>query len=109
MLQRNFKHNFSSLHKGWINVLAEWLKHSDKRVSARATHTLANLDCDDMFNASYGARVLLLHPSYRSFIAKNCVDVVFIHGLLGGALVTWRQRDVGLYQITFCGKSLYFL
>ncbi|KAF2904971.1 hypothetical protein ILUMI_01214 [Ignelater luminosus] len=89
---------------GWIGVLAEWVKESDIRISAPAARTLANLDSDDEFDAVYPQRMYVLHPMLRSDQNTN-VDVVFVHGLLGGVFFTWRQRDRNETTIGFLGKK----
>lgn len=71
-------------------MLAKWAQDKDKSISVPATQCLANFDLDDPLNARYGRRVFPLYPTTRSMLPK--VDVVFVHGLLGGLLFTWRQR-----------------
>lgn len=77
---------------GWIGVLAEWLKHSDIRIAVTAAKTLANLDLDDEYNHLFSPSIFALHPILRDEKEK-LVDVIFVHGLLGGVFYTWRQRS----------------
>lgn len=44
-------------------------------------------DTDDL----YPSNLYLLHPVNRTQKCQE-VDVIFVHGLLGGVFFTWRQR-----------------
>ncbi|KAK0085773.1 hypothetical protein PV326_005798 [Microctonus aethiopoides] len=77
---------------GWIGILAAWSRHSDIRLAAPAARALANLDLDANNNEKFPRRIYLLHPMHRVQRSPK-LDVIFIHGLLGGVFVTWRQRD----------------
>ncbi|XP_067008615.2 protein SERAC1 isoform X2 [Anabrus simplex] len=77
---------------GWIGVLAEWAQDPDIQISVPAAKALANLDADDDMHNLYVNGMFPLHPLWRTLEPVK-VDVVFVHGLLGGVLVTWRQRD----------------
>ncbi|XP_014473260.1 PREDICTED: protein SERAC1-like isoform X2 [Dinoponera quadriceps] len=77
---------------GWIGILSRWSRSDDIRLSAQAHRALANLDAEANEGAKYPRRIYLLHPSHRNH-ATTKMDVVFLHGLLGGVFVTWRQRD----------------
>lgn len=94
---------------GWIGILAQWLKHSDIRLSASAAKSLGNLDRDANYNYTYPRGVYVLHPTLRSE-SEGEVDVVLVHGLLGGVFYTWRQRTsnenstlglLGKYQLFY--------
>lgn len=84
--------------------MASWTNESDVRLATTAATALANFDIDDNFNAEYNKRVYLLHPMHR--VDQNSkVDVVFVHGLLGGVFFTWRQRDRKEFTSVFRGKT----
>ncbi|KZC14051.1 PREDICTED: protein SERAC1-like [Dufourea novaeangliae] len=76
---------------GWVGALVEWSHNFDIRLSVPASRALANLD-DENECVKYPRRVYLLHPLYKTR-TNTKLDVVFLHGLLGGVFVTWRQRD----------------
>lgn len=78
---------------GWIGILAAWSKNKDIRLSVPAGCALANLDLNNNKNVKYPRHVYLLHPLRRTEIVPK-LDVIFLHGLLGGVFVTWRQRDM---------------
>ncbi|KRT83451.1 hypothetical protein AMK59_3230 [Oryctes borbonicus] len=61
------------------------------RLSVTAGRTLANLDKDDQYNAKYEKGIYSLHPMLRTD-QQTKVDVIIVHGLLGGVFYTWRQR-----------------
>ncbi|XP_015109817.1 protein SERAC1 [Diachasma alloeum] len=77
---------------GWIGVLASWARHEDVRVAAPAARALANLDVDFHGDEKFHKRIYLLHPMHR-VSTKPELDAIFIHGLLGGIFVSWRQRN----------------
>lgn len=85
--------------------MARWSRSDDIRLSAQAISALANLDTDGNEGAKYSQRVYLLHPLYRVHAATK-MDVVFLHGLLGGIFVTWRQRDVDTSAFQVTGSSI---
>ncbi|KAL0099697.1 hypothetical protein PUN28_019834 [Cardiocondyla obscurior] len=78
---------------GWIGILSRWSRSDDIRLSAQAISALVNLDIDGNEKAKYPQNVYLLYPTYRVHAATK-MDIVFLHGLLGGVFVTWRQRDI---------------
>ncbi|XP_031640508.1 protein SERAC1 isoform X2 [Contarinia nasturtii] len=87
---------------GWVGVLSRWTRNPDIRIQATAAKALANLDIDDISPSEYRAKIYPLYPLIRSR-QKAQLDIIFIHGLLGGVFITWRQKDpkepdLGLYE-----------
>ncbi|CAH1373103.1 unnamed protein product [Tenebrio molitor] len=87
---------------GWIGILARWVKSDDVRISIPAAKALANLDSDE--EPLYKQRLYPLHPTTR-IVRDAGVDVVFVHGLLGGVFFTWRQRLRQQDPLGFLGKK----
>ncbi|XP_063963574.1 protein SERAC1-like [Lytechinus pictus] len=77
------------IQAGWVSVLAKWIKSKHLPLSAQASRALANLD-RDWSSETFGNGVYVLHPKGRSS-EPILADVVFVHGLSGGAFYTWRQ------------------
>ncbi|XP_025833566.1 protein SERAC1 isoform X1 [Agrilus planipennis] len=76
---------------GWIRILGEWSRNIDLRLSLPAVKTLANLETDKHIAGLYSRSLYVLYPTCDSE-EETYVDVIFIHGLLGGVFFTWRQR-----------------
>jgi len=82
---------------GWVGLLAEWKQHPSLLVSLPATKALCNLD-QEFGGHKYEPGIYLMLPNDRHVQHKNNrsnwgVDVVFVHGLMGGVFYTWRQFD----------------
>ncbi|XP_050544988.1 protein SERAC1 [Daktulosphaira vitifoliae] len=84
---------------GWISVLYEWKNHSNFRIQSWANRTLLNLDKRDYVNGNnvYGKQTVLLHPKNRCQQDAK-IDVILVHGLLGGVSFSWRARDININQ-----------
>lgn len=68
--------------KGWVSVLARWMRNPDLRVQVTAAKALANMDSDDQYLNEFETKVYPLYPLQR-VRRKHQLDVIFIHGLLG--------------------------
>ncbi|XP_053736994.1 protein SERAC1 isoform X2 [Synchiropus splendidus] len=85
-----------SLHQaivqsGWVSVLAEMMQSPYVMQASHAARALANLDRETV-REKYPDGVYVLHPQTRGNQPIKA-DVLFIHGILGAAFKTWRQRD----------------
>ncbi|XP_062912635.1 protein SERAC1 isoform X2 [Mobula hypostoma] len=76
---------------GWIGILAEVMKSPHVIQASHAARALANLDRDTV-EEKYEDGIYILHPQYRTSQPIKA-DVLFVHGLLGAAFKTWRQKD----------------
>ncbi|KAK6639711.1 hypothetical protein RUM43_007986 [Polyplax serrata] len=86
---------------GWIKLLSIMSRHKDIRVAAPAQKALYNFDLDDPERKDvflYATRIYPLHPTKRTQ-TKPKVDVIFVHGLLGGIFITWRQREIARKKV----------
>lgn len=88
----------SIFSSGWVGILAKWKQDANLLVTLPATKALANLD-QKYTNCVYAPGIYLLLPKGRQVRHLNPlsnwgVDVVFIHGLLGGVFYSWRQLDL---------------
>lgn len=86
--------------------MSRWSHSDDIRLSAQAISALVNLDTDGNEKAKYSQSVYLLHPLHRVHAATK-MDVVFLHGLLGGVFVTWRQRDIDTSVLGVVGLLIF--
>ncbi|TKS76115.1 Protein SERAC1 [Collichthys lucidus] len=76
---------------GWVSVLAEMMQSPHVMQASHAARALANLD-REMLKEKYQDGVYILHPQTRGNQPIKA-DVLFIHGILGAAFKTWRQKD----------------
>ena len=84
---------FPSTHQaifqsGFVGILSDWKQNPNLLITLPASRALANLDQD--FSPIYRPG---LYPILDKTGQQNGVDVVFLHGLLGGVFYTWRQAD----------------
>ncbi|XP_023343627.1 protein SERAC1, partial [Eurytemora carolleeae] len=91
------QHHSNLFRNGWVGVLAAWKQDPNLLVSLPATKALCNLD-QEFGVHKYEPGVYLMLPTDRYVQHKNQlsnwgVDIVFVHGLLGGVFYTWRQQD----------------
>jgi len=91
------QHHKKIFSAGWVGVLAEWKQSPNLLISLPATKALCNLD-QEYGGHKFQPGIYLLLPNDRHVQHKNNlsnwgVDVVFVHGLMGGVFYTWRQQD----------------
>ncbi|XP_072541824.1 protein SERAC1 isoform X3 [Salminus brasiliensis] len=84
------------VQSGWVSVLAEMVQSPHIMQASHAARALANLDRDTEVQ-KYQDGVYVLHPHCRSNQPIKA-DVLFVHGLLGAAFKTWRQKDCDLTE-----------
>lgn len=78
---------------GWIYFLSNWQRDADLRLQVFASTSLNNLDAYDTSNFTYVPKLYPLYPRGR-INEKPAMDLIFVHGILGGIFVTWRcQRE----------------
>jgi len=87
----------SIFKSGWVGILASWKQNTNLLVSLPATKALSNMD-QEFGGTKFKPGIYLMLPNDRHVQHKNNlsnwgVDVVFIHGLMGGVFYTWRQQD----------------
>ncbi|CAB0009007.1 unnamed protein product [Nesidiocoris tenuis] len=91
---------------GWLRMLVDWSRECDQRLSSPAASALANLE-HSSDSCLFRNEVCILHPLFREPVPPK-VDVIIVHGLLGSAHSTWRQRnteistDLALSGISYC-------
>ena len=104
------------LHRaGWVGILAQWKQDPNLLVSLPATKALCNMD-QEYGGHKFEPGIYLLLPNDRHVQHKNNlsnwgVDVVFVHGLMGGVFYTWRQQDpdnVREFSNDQVGSKLWF-
>ena len=80
-------------------TLKRWSKSSNSTLANNATRALASIMTDEASGAKYAEGVHLLYPKAENFIPDSTeVDLVFVHGVGGDPLTTWRSgtRDEGM-------------
>lgn len=77
---------------GWVTLLASWGRDVDIRLNVTANKALSNLDRDANDNRMYKSKIYPLYPRLRTN-SEPQLDIVFVHGILGGVFMTWRQRE----------------
>ncbi|CRL02310.1 CLUMA_CG015381, isoform A [Clunio marinus] len=94
-------------HKsGWLYLLSNWQCDEDLRIQVLASTSLHNLDKYDNSSFIYRPKLYPLYP--RTKINKDpAVDVIFVHGILGGIWITWRvQRESDISSVEKNQKSI---
>ncbi|XP_043075119.1 protein SERAC1 isoform X1 [Puntigrus tetrazona] len=86
----------SIVQSGWVAVLAEMIQSPHIMQASHAARALANLDRDAV-RQKYQDGVYILHPQCRTNQPIKA-DVLFVHGLLGAAFKTWRQKDLDVTE-----------
>lgn len=82
---------------GWVGVLARWKQDPSLLVSLPAIKALCNMDQQYGMHRYHPGIYLMLptdrHVQHKNTLSNWGVDIVFVHGLLGGVFYTWRQQD----------------
>merc|ERR1719383_934378 len=90
-------HHSNLFRNGWVGILATWKQDPNLLISLPATKALCNLDQEYGVHRYLPGIYLMLptdrHVQHKNTLSNWGVDIVFIHGLLGGVFYTWRQQD----------------
>jgi len=82
---------------GWVGILASWKQDPNLLINLPATKALSNMDQEFGGNKFKPGIYLMLpndrHVQHKNNLSNWGVDVVFLHGLMGGVFYTWRQQD----------------
>uniref|UniRef100_A0A672Z623 Protein SERAC1 n=1 Tax=Sphaeramia orbicularis TaxID=375764 RepID=A0A672Z623_9TELE len=84
------------VQSGWVSVLAEMMQSPHVMQASHAARALANLDRETL-QEKYQDGIYILHPQTRNKQPIKA-DVLFIHGILGAAFKTWRQKDRSILE-----------
>lgn len=76
---------------GWIHLLSNWQRDDDLRFQVFASTALNNLDKYDSSNFKYQPKLYPLYPRGK-INEKPALDLIFVHGILGGIWITWRVQ-----------------
>ncbi|CAD7080998.1 unnamed protein product [Hermetia illucens] len=104
LVEKSAEHFYAT---GWLGILSNWTHHPDLRLQVIAAKALENMDEDDPYAFKYPPNVYALYPRCRQQ-RKPKLDVVFIHGLLGGVFITWRQKDRKPSELGLYGKNAFY-
>ena len=77
---------------GCLRLLAELAESLDLKLSMPARRALHNLD-REYSTPLLPSGIYQLYPDFRFDESELDIDIVFVHGLLGGAFRTWRRED----------------
>jgi hypothetical protein len=92
---------------GWIYLLSNWQRDADLRVQVFASTSLTNLDAFDTSNFTYPPKIYPLYPRGR-INERPAIDLVFVHGILGGIWITWRvQRESDIECVQGTNDNLH--
>lgn len=84
---------------GWIYLLSNWQLDDDLRIQVFASTSLNNLDKYDTSGFVYRPKLYPLYPRGR-LNEKPALDIIFVHGILGGIWITWRvQRESDMLDV----------
>lgn len=84
---------------GWVYLLSKWQHDDDLRIQVLASTALNNLDRFETSGFVYQPKLYPLYPR-RKVNEKPALDLIFVHGILGGIWVTWRvQRESDMLEI----------
>lgn len=84
---------------GWISLLSQWQQEDDLRIQVLSSTALHNLDKFDASNFIYQPKLYPLYPRGDLYLKSPALDIIFVHGLLGGIWITWRvQRESDMTQ-----------
>ncbi|XP_076447448.1 protein SERAC1-like [Babylonia areolata] len=91
----------ASTHKsivstGWLGTLKSWAEGQNSKLAVMAARALINMD-RDWSPEVLDSGVFILYPLHRSRKTVHA-DMVFVHGLLGGGVKTWRQQDAAYHS-----------
>lgn len=93
---------------GWINLLSSWQQDEDLRFQVLASTSLHNLDQFETSGFKYRPKLYPLYPR-GNINEKSALDIIFVHGILGGIWVTWRvqrESDMGLKNQPIIDENL---
>lgn len=76
---------------GWIYLLSKWQHDDDLRIQVFASTSLNNLDKYDTSGFVYQPKLYPLYPRGK-INEKPALDIIFVHGILGGIWITWRVQ-----------------
>ena len=84
-----------SKHSELGPLLAAWTKSSDTVLASHAIRAQATLFSCNVSAAKYVDGIFLLHPTDQTLAEEAWVDIVFIHGVTGHPLGTWKVGEHG--------------